>query len=303
MEGKSLEMPRFLKCAVVILALILPAALSAGEEKGIVLRYVFSIGGFGKERFESPTGLFIDRSKGELYVADNGAHEVLIFDLKGYPLYRLGKKQGIRNPFDVAAHNDRIYLSEEGSPDIKILSYRGEPAGRVSSSGAEKFYPGQIYIGAGGNIYAVDKSKPSAVVFDAKGGLVMEISGKFGSLADVSADDARVYLVTPYSKRVIQVYDSNGARVMGFEALEGQGGTLALPVAAKPDADGNIWVVDALHGIAIYDKDGREIGRFGEYGEDKGQLFFPIDIDFDGLNMVYILEKGAKRVSVFRVER
>ncbi|MEK7678934.1 MAG: hypothetical protein AAB356_01960, partial [Deltaproteobacteria bacterium] len=100
-----------------------------------------------------------------------------------------------------------------------------------------------------------------------------------------------------------QVYDSSGVRLMGFEALDGQGGTLALPVAAKLDKDGNIWVVDALHGIAIYDKDGRELGRFSEYGKEKGQVFFPIDIDFDGSNMVYILEKGAKRVSVFRIER
>ncbi len=291
-----------LKCAVLILTLSLPSALWAGEN-GVVLRYVFSIDGFGKDRFESPTGIFIDRSKGEIYIADNGAHEVLIFDLKGYPLYRLGKKQGIKNPFDIAAHKDRIYLSEEGSADIKIFNYRGAQAGRISTNGKEKFYPGQIYISAGGNIYAVDKSKPSAVVFNAQGKFIMEISGKFGSVADVSADEGRIYLVTPYSNRVIQVYDSSGVRLMGFEALDGQGGTLALPVAAKPDKDGNIWVVDALHGIAIYDKDGRELGRFSEYGKEKGQVFFPIDIDFDGSNMVYILEKGAKRVSVFRIER
>lgn len=295
-----------LKCAVLVLTLILPSALLAGE-KGVVLRYVFSIDGFGKERFESPTGLFIDRSKGELYIADNGSHEVLIFDLKGYPLYRLGKKQGLKNPFDIAAYKDRIYLSEEGSPDIKIFNYRGAQEGRVSSNGKEKFYPGQIYIDAAGKIYAVDKSKPGVVVFDVEGRLVLEItgetSGKFGSLADVSADEARIYLVTPYSRRVIQVYDSSGVRLMGFEALEGQGGTLALPVAAKPDKDGNIWVVDALHGIVIYDKDGRELGRFSEYGKEKGQVFFPIDLDFDGSNMVYILEKGAKRVSVFMIER
>ncbi len=89
---------------------------------------------------------------------------------------------------------------------------------------------------------------------------------------------------------------------MAFEGIEEEGGTLGLPTNAMIDRDGLLWLVDSLRGISVYKEDGIKLFQLGEYGAEKWQLSFPMDIDFDKENMVYIANKGARKISVFAIE-
>lgn len=268
-----------------------------------VIRFLFSIEKFYQDSLNTPMGIFVDKERGEVYVADSGRNEVLIFDLKGNPLFKFGKTQGVSNPFDMVIKNGNIYLSQEGKAYIEVFNYRGESIARVAPPEGMAFSPGRLVLDEDGSIYVINKEKTTCLVFDKNDKFVRNIGKELASLAGVAVSKDRVYLITPFGNRAVQVYDKQGNFIMAFEGLQDRGGTLGLPTFAMVDKDGLLWLVDSLRGIVIYDQKGNKVSEFDEYGAAKGQLFFPIDIDFDMGSMVYIIEKGARRVSAFKISR
>jgi DNA-binding beta-propeller fold protein YncE len=262
-------------------------------------RFMFSIDRFFDDRFDVPVGIFVDRENGELYVTDSGREEVLLFDSRGTPIHRFGKSSGITNPIDVVVKNDRIYVSQQANPYIDILSFTGEPVGRLAPLEIP-FYPGKMDIDKEGNIYVVNTARNNCVVFDNEDRFAGTIGEGYRSISGVAASSDRVYLLTPAEAHSVQVYAKSGEFITAFEGIEGKGGKLGLPSSAKVDKQGRLWIADALRGVFIYDKNFKRIGGFGWFGPVKGALVFPVDIDFDGKNSVYILEKANKRVSVFK---
>ena len=267
-----------------------------------VLRLVFTIEKFYKDKLNTPIGIFVDKERQEIYVADAGRAEVLIFDLKGHPLFKFGREQGVSNPLDLVVKDSRIYLVQEGKPYIEVFNYRGEPVDRVAPPEDTPFAPGRIAIDGDNNIYVIDKNKTTCLVFDKNDTFIGSIGKGLPSLAGIAVSKDRVYLITPFGGRVIQVYDKKGNFIMAFEGIEGEGGTLGLPTNAMIDRGGLLWLVDSMRGISVYKEDGIKLFQLGEYGAEKWQLFFPMDIDFDKGNMVYITNKRSKSIGVFAIE-
>ena len=275
---------------------------SLASDEAPVLRFVFTIEKFYKDPLDTPIGIFVDKERKEIYVADSGRNEVLIFDLKGHPLFKFGKAQGISNPFDMVVKDSRIYLVQEGKPYIEVFNYRGESVARVAPPEDMPFAPGRITIDEDNNIYVINKNKTTCLVFDKNDTFIGSIGKGLPSLTGVAVSKDRVYLITPFGGRSVQVYDKKGDFIMAFEAIEGEGGTLGLPTNAMIDRGGVLWLVDSLRGIPVYKEDGIKLFQLGEYGAEKWQLSFPMDIDFDKGNMVYIVNKGSKSISVFAIE-
>jgi DNA-binding beta-propeller fold protein YncE len=262
-------------------------------------RFKFAIDGFFEDRFDTPVGIFVDREHGEVFVADSGRGEVFLFDSEGTPIHRFGKLNNIINPIDIVVRNDRIYVSQEGNPYIDVLSFTGKPVGRIAPLKIP-FYPGKMDIDEEGNIYVVNKARIECVVFDKEDRFVGTIGKGLKSISGVAVSEDRVYIITPFDGRAVNVYDKSGEFIMAFEGVEGAGGRLGLPVSAKVDGDGRLWIADAMRGVFIYDKDAKRLGGFGWFGPSSEWLSFPVDIDFDGENRVYIVEKAKKRTSVFK---
>lgn len=265
-------------------------------------RFKSSIEGFYKEPFDNLSGVFVDREHGEVYVADTGRGEVFIFAIDGTPVFRLGRSSGISSPLDVVTKKDRIYVSEEGKPYIGIFNVRGNPVGRLAPPEPMPFLPGKLDVDDEGNIYAVNKKTAECVVFGADDKFAGTIGEGLNSLAAVAAGADRVYLITPFFLgHAIHAYAKNGEHIMSFEGTEGRGGALSLPSAAKVAPDGNVWVVDSLRGVYIYDRNGARLASFDEeVYQKKGRLLFQVDIDFDDSGMIYILDREKKRLSVFK---
>lgn len=290
-------------CLVISVIIIISIFISShtwGSDSPLI-RPLFTIERFHEESFDTPIGIFVDKERQEIYVADSSNNELFIFDTKGMPIIKFGKAQGISNPFDMVVKNNRIYLSQEGKSYVEIFSYRGEPIGRLAPPADMPFAPGRLAVDDQGKLYVINKIKSNCAVFDSKDIFQYTIGKDLFSLAGVAVTKDRVYLIRSFGERVIYVYDKEGNLIMAFEALQDQGGTLGLPVSGKIDKDGSLWLVDALRGMVIYDKNGKEITRFTNYGKARGQLFFPIDIDLDNNDMLYVVEKGAKRISVFKI--
>lgn len=284
-------------------ALLLAPWAGGGEALGSVhgLRLLSTIERYYGETFDTPLDIFVSLDDEEIYLVDGGRSEVFIFDLEGTPIFRFGRRQGVSNPTAVAVRDGLIYLSQEGKDYIEIFNYRGESVGRIAPDGGVPFSPGKMRFDVAGNLYVVNKARSTCIVFDSELNYVGAVGRRFNSLTAVAVSEERVYLITPYEEQAVNVYGLDGAFIMSYEALETRGGTLGLPIDGRVDASGNLWLVDALRGVVVYDRDGRERWRFDRYGTARGEVFFPVDIDFGRENMVYLLEKGTKRISVFRM--
>ena len=182
------------------------------------------------------------------------------------------------------------------------LTTGGNNIGRIRPYD-DSFSPGRMAVDSGGNIYIIDKSRTNCVVVDKDDKLIRTIGEGLISITDVAVGTGRVYLITPSDSRAVQVYDKNGRRLMSFEGLEGRGGTLGLPIAAKVDSRGLLWLLDALKGIVVYNEEGIEVRRFSVSGVLKEELDFPVDIDIGDDDRLYIADKGSKKIIVFQIER
>jgi sugar lactone lactonase YvrE len=282
-----------------VLVLLFVPFLSSGDDYFDYLRRKLVIRGFYGDRFEEPVGIYVDREHGEVYVADSGRAEVFLFHLDGTPIHRFGKLNGITNPTDIVVKNDLIYVSQDGNPYIDVLSFTGEPVKRLAPLKIP-FYPGKMDIDEEGNIYVVNNATRNCVVFDGEDRFKGTIGEGFNTISAVAVSKDRVYILTPLDNRAVRVYKKTGELIMVFEAVEGGGGRLGLPASAKVDGEGRLWIADALRGVFVYGLDGKRVGGFGWHGPQDEWLSFPVDIDFDGKNAVYLLEKGKKRLSVFK---
>jgi len=273
------------------------------REKGVLLRYLYSIDRFYQEKLGAPMGVFVDRELNELYVADNLKNEILVFDAVGTPVFKLNKKKGIKGPFDLAVSDGFLYISQEGKNYIEVLNFRGEFVSKIAPPADVPFIPGRLDIDEKNFLYVVNKAQTNCIVFNAKGEFINTIGDGLFSLASVAVSKDRVYLITPFDTSAIQVYDKKGKFIMHYEAISGDMGTnLSIPTAAVLDNKGRLWLTDGTKGVVTYDMDGRELSRSSEYGLGKLDVFFPIDIDFNGNNMLFIVNKMRKSVDVFKID-
>lgn len=79
---------------------------------------------------------------------------------------------------------------------------------------------------------------------------------------------------------------------------------MGKPTGVTVARDGTVWVADThYHRVIVFDRDGNELRRFGEYGVGPGQLTFPSDIAFGAGGDVYVSEFGGNdRIQVFDLD-
>ncbi len=292
--------------ALLVVLVFFPAPSFSGErEKDPALspRLKFTIKGFYSDDFLNPVGIFVDRERNEVYVVDNERDEIFIFDQTGTPIFRFGVKAGKRvltTPIDLVVRDGLIYVSQEGKPYIEVFDQMGNSLKRITFQ-VESFAPGNMDIDQDGNIYVVNRKLGECYVLDAQDMVVRTIGKGLKSLSGVAVGTDEVYLITPFPSRtrVINVYTLRGEFIAGFEQIDSRGGTLMLPVAGKVDSQENLWLVDSLKGIQIYDAHYKKISYFGRLETRRKMLRHPVDIDFSLSGMIYVVDKETKSVSVF----
>lgn len=78
------------------------------------------------------------------------------------------------------------------------------------------------------------------------------------------------------------------------------GGGFTWPVAIIADREENLYISDeALYRISSFDKDGKSLSKWGEYGNGDGQLNGPAGIAFDAEANIYVADSLNHRVQKF----
>jgi DNA-binding beta-propeller fold protein YncE len=186
------------------------------------LARVFRLDGAGRvvatviERgLRRPAGLAYDAARDRLYVADSGAHQVLIFAGTGQPVGAIGRRGAAPGEFNFPTH---LAVAPDGALLVTdALGYRiqrfapdGMPAG---------------HFGRHGNT-AGDFASPKGVALDSEG---------------------HIYVVEALFD-AIQVFDDKGQFLLGFGERGVGRGQLWLPGGLFIDPQDQIYVGDAYNG-------------------------------------------------------
>lgn len=255
-------------------------------------------------------GVFYDKYNNEIYIADTGNHQVLVFDAEGLPRFQIRADQGLKAPLDVAVDRDnQIYASQMGKNGLQLFDFRGGHLADLRSPDSAPFKPGRLCLDDSGNLYAADRQSARILVYGADGAFRFQFGGKgegqgkFRLISGVAVDSAGRIYVTDSRKNPVQVFDKTGKFLLslGHRGLHDSDFSFAGGISI--DRKDRIWIVDTFkHHVKVLKADGSFLFQFGAFGTEAGQFFFPVDIALDGNGRAYVLEKGANRVQVFEIQ-
>lgn len=103
------------------------------------------------------------------------------------------------------------------------------------------------------------------------------------------APDGAVFAVDKYAR--IQRFKPDGTFEICWQMPEWLSGK---PTGLGVDAAGRLFVADThYHRVVVFDRDGKELARFGSMGQELGQFIFPTDVAVDGEGSIYVSEYGG----------
>ncbi len=96
----------------------------------------------------------------------------------------------------------------------------------------------------------------------------------------------------------IQRFSQNGQCLATIQMPQSEAGK---PTGMSLHKDGRLFVADThYHRIVIFSREGRQVGEFGQYGQEGGCFIYPTDVAFAPDGRIFVSEYGGNdRISVF----
>lgn len=163
-----------------------------------------------------PAGLAVDPLHGYLYMADTGAHQVVVFDTNGSTVEQIGRRGTATGEFNFPGwlaldRSGRLYVSDSLNFRVQLFLPRGEPAGTFGHLGdgsGDFARPKGIGVDRDGHVYVVDALFDAVQVFDSEGQFLMAFGsrgtgpGEFWLPSGLAIDGDRIYVADSYNRRV-----------------------------------------------------------------------------------------------------
>lgn len=235
-------------------------------------RQVKMIGTEGKGNLLKPLGIDICDGK-EIYVADNTAKKIVVFDLDGTYLRSFGSQQDFERPVGIACDplSEKVYVVDTGG---------------------------------------IETESHHLVIFNGKTGKHIQTIGKRGKGKDAfniplqvaTANNGEIFVVDSGNFR-IQRISKDGEFLGGFGSIGRQSGQFSRPKGIATDKDGNIYVVDTAFGnVQIFNNKGQLLLFLGQRGTSGGPAIFslPAGIDVDETGRIYVVDQFFRKVDIIR---
>ena len=264
---------------------------------------------FDAGRFGPVSGVFYDRRRDEIWVADRQHDLLAVFDRDGMPLHTAVPGAPVDAPSRLVVDRDgNVLLLDRDRSRVARLDWRGRYVGPLELPGL----PAAPVITAlalddDDNLYLGESSAGEVLVYGPDRRLRFRFGsrgsgpGQFESIAGIAADGRRI-VVTDAIATPVQVFDRRGAYLRGFGGHAIGVSNFSLPAGVALAGRGRIVVLDSIRQeIKVFEESGRYLDRFGGGGFGPGSVYFPEVVAFDGRDRIYIAERGNRRVQVFEM--
>lgn len=302
---------RLVRAALALLAL---AAAGAGAQKPAATRLWLNpvtslFEHLDAGLFGPVSGVFYDRRRDEIWVADRQRNLLAVFTRDGMPLHTAVPGEPIQAPSRLVVDREgNVLLLDQDRSRVARLDWRGRYVGPLELQGL----PAEPVITAlalddDDNLYVGESSEGEVLVYGPERRLRFRFGGRgtgpgqFESIAAIAADARRI-VVTDALATPVQVFDRRGGYLRGFGGHAIGVTNFSLPAGVALDARGRIVVLDSIRQeIKVFEESGRYLDRFGGGGPGPGSVYYPETVVSDGRDRLYVAERGNARVQVFEV--
>ena len=251
---------------------------------------------------KEPTGVYVDPDDGAILVADSGNGRIVEFTKYGNLRYSYPK------PESEILVEGFSYQPEKVTKDSRGFMYvtnKGDSNGimQLSTNGEFISYYGTNKV----NLSFWESLSKLLWSREDRKGTVVTLPYTFTNI--YSSDDGYMYATTttetPPQVRKINIggsdvlygaYDFRDNSIMSAFSAVNQ-----IFCDVTVDKDNNMLIVDRQYGrIYEYDERGNNLFAFGSKGTGYGQLSYPVSIEADNNGNVYVLNKTAGNITVFK---
>jgi len=238
----------------------------------LINKNVKLFGTSGKGNLLKPLGIDINKDE-EIFVADNTAKRIVVFNLDGDFLRAFGSKKRLTRPVSVTPDplSDNIYVVDTGGVDSDnhhVLVYNGKTGEYVKTIGKR---------GRRDNEFNLPLQASTTV-------------------------DGTLYVVDGGNFRV-QKISSDGEFIDRFGSIGRRSGQFSRPKGIATDTNGNIYVVDTAFGnVQIFNSDNQLLLFIGNRDTrgGPGKFSLPAGIDVDENGKIYIVDQFFRKVDIIR---
>lgn len=245
-----------------------------------------------------PSALYVDEKMERYYMVDSGRNRLVSFDKKGKMLSAFTANDQLRSPYDMTRDAEgQIFVVEKGRNTVtgidlaqkKVVPHTITDKGRT------------VYVDrletAAGDFYILDKASGNVLVADDTFRVKRRLTcgGCDAGFVDFKVSGGKVWALAPVENAVYR-FRVDGTLEARVDLQESAGFLRAVAV----DNRGRIFVLDRHAGeILVFEANGRFLYRFLTAGQARGQLYFPVDLQFDPWGRLCVVEEGNSRAQIF----
>lgn len=164
-----------------------------------------------------PTGIALDRSNGDLYVVDTGAHRVNVFRRDGTLAFDFGGRGEAAGEFNYPTliwldPAGRLHVTDSLNFRIQLFDRQGKYLsgfGQVGDGAGDSIRPKGVATDSHGHVYVVDALHNALQIFDAGGRYLLSVGslgsdrGEFWLPAGIFiGENDTIYIADSYNQRI-----------------------------------------------------------------------------------------------------
>jgi DNA-binding beta-propeller fold protein YncE len=306
---------RRLTCVAIAVFALMGALAASAQASLLSASGSFGSPGSGNGQFQSPRGVAIQQSSGNVFVADSGNGRVEKFSAGGSFLAAFGQGR-LSFPTSIATDGmGKVYVGDAGTNTVLKFDANGNFVSTIDGTTAPQGHfqsLAGIAVDQANNLWVADAGTSNVIEFDSKGKFVRQWSDTHGSPSAIAVDSARnaVYLTTPgrlsafgYTER--WTLSGNYQVQVDPPVISLAGGTPEASALALDPKTGNLYVDHRfnLADVTVYGPNGTKLDdlSLGSNTDSQGLAFASLTGGSDkaGQQNLYVSDASNNNVTIY----
>jgi len=255
--------------------------------------------------FDSPEGVAVNSSSGDVYVTDTNNNRIQVFNADGSFKTSWGPAASgdwsFNKPKGIAIDSSgEVYVVDTNNHRIKKFSSAGALItqwGSYGSDNTEFHFPMGIAVDSAGYVYVADNYNNRVQKFSSAGDWQSTITHSFSFPYGVAVDSSNDVYVTDSNNNKVDKFDSAGNLIWQRGGTAGSDhGSFAAPSGIAVDSSGYVYIAD---------KTNNRIEKFSSAGDWQStieNLFInPYGVAVDSSKNVYVADTDNHRIKKFDI--